>query len=109
MYVEASGAGQLVAVQSNVAFANPSPTLVSVKLNLLNLDLTPTGMFTNVTIPANGQLNAPLKSLFVALPEDFRGFIDVVASAPVGVAALRSVNNKRGEILLTSSPTPTAR
>src|SRR5262249_15386567 len=56
-YIEASGAsGQIGSMRTGIAVCNPSNAPVTLQFDLRNLDGTPTGLSTTLTLPANGQI-----------------------------------------------------
>jgi hypothetical protein len=105
MFVESSGVlGSVGSIESGFTIANPSSSKVNVQLTITKLDGTPTGISTSMEIPAGGHIAKFANELFPTLPNPFKGVMKVTAPTPVGVSALRSRYNERGELLLTTTP-----
>ena len=105
MYAETSGpVTQPLSIQSGVAIANPGAAPVTVNLALTKMDGSTVGPAATVTIPAGGQIAKFVKELFPSSPNNFRGFITVTATSPVGVVGLRMRYNERGDFLITPTP-----
>ena len=98
IYVEIDGT-----VNTGVAMANGSDQAVNVRFFFTD----GTGQDspdTTITIPANEQLaQFVTESPFNQGPA-FRGTMTFVASAPIGVVALRGLTNQRSEFLITTLP-----
>jgi hypothetical protein len=104
-YLQASPGSDLVgSIQSGVAIANPSPTPVTVAMQLTNLDGTPTGLSQAINVPAGGQIAEFINELFPQLPATFQGVGRILSSSAVAVAALRGRYNERGDFLMTTTP-----
>jgi len=100
-YVENTVAEQ---IQSGLAISNPSPSLVTVNLEIATLDGVSTGLFGSVQIPANGQMSRFLNEIFPSLPSGFQGVLRLTAPSPVAVIGLRGRSNERGDFLITTIP-----
>jgi hypothetical protein len=100
-YVENSVTEQ---IQTGLAMSNPSPSPVTVNLELATLEGEPAGLFGSVQLPANGQMSTFLNELFPSIPAAFQGVLRVSAPSPVAVIGLRGRYNERGDFLITTIP-----
>jgi hypothetical protein len=78
LYDERSGdfaAGDTYSIQSAIAVTNPSALPEQVYFELTNLDGTPTGIESSITVPGNGQMQKFLNALpgFKNLANPFEG------------------------------------
>jgi hypothetical protein len=108
LYAEASGPfhlGEPGSIQSGVAISNSAPVPSSVRLELLALDGSPTGLASNRTLPPMGQVSMFLNQIpgFEKLQTPFRGFLRI-SGAQVAVTGLRARYNERRDFLFTSTP-----
>jgi hypothetical protein len=104
-YLEASGIpGQVGAIQTGVAIANPSATPALVTLSLYQLNGSPLGLSQAVSVPAGGQIAAFVNQLFPQLPLPFRGVAQITSTMPIYLAALRERYNERGDFMITATP-----
>jgi hypothetical protein len=106
LYLEAAGnvsTGQIGAVQTGIAIANPNATAVNVTFDLTNLSGASAGMVGTASVPAQGQIAlfanqiTGLENLLVA-----QGVLRISAPLPVAVTGLRGRNNERGDFLITT-------
>jgi hypothetical protein len=105
MYAESSGTfGQQQSIQTALSIANRSSSRVTAQVELYNLDGTPAGSSTTVSVPAGGQIARFVSELFPQLPSPFRGAVRVTAPSPLVAAGLRGKYNERGELLMTATP-----
>jgi len=107
LYVERSGdfdGGATDSIQSAFAVSNPSPVSKKVTIELTNLDGTPTGLGTTITVPGNGQVQMFLSQLpgFASLPNPFKGIFRISGDS-ISVVGLRARYNSRHDFLLTTT------
>src|SRR5207247_9008952 len=57
-----------------------------------------------LTVPANGQTSRYVTDLFPAMPNPFRGVLEVASSTVFSAIALRQTVNSRDDFLLTTFP-----
>jgi hypothetical protein len=101
VYAEVSGP-----VNTGVAITNPNDTDVTVTFNFNDASLgyyNPVD-FRTLTVPANGQISRFLNELPYGLHGSFTGTMELSATAPIGVIALRGYTNERSEFLVTTVP-----
>jgi hypothetical protein len=108
VYAEAAGnfrQGEAGSIQSGVAISNSSSNSALIHLELLALDGSPTGMFSQATIPPLGQVRLFLDEVPGLLPPatPFNGFIRISGDA-VAVVGLRARHNERGDFLVFTMP-----
>jgi len=105
LYMEASGiTGQIGAIQSGIAIANPSWNTVTTALVLTRLDGSSAGPDVNIDVPPGGQVTRFISDLFPGLPTPFQGILKLTASSNVAVVALRGRYNEREDFLITTAP-----
>jgi hypothetical protein len=105
MYIESAGTfGRKGSIQTGFTIANPAETPVTARLDVMNLNGTPSGLSTSVEIPAGGHMATFANELFPELSAGFRGILRISAPFPVGVAGLRGRYNERGDLLMTTTP-----
>ena len=105
LFVESAGVfGAIGSIQTGVSISNPSSTQVTVQMNLMTLDGTPTGLTSSITIPAGGQILQFAKDLFPSLPATFKGVLIINAPSPFVAEALRDRYNERSDLLMTTIP-----
>lgn len=106
LYLEAAGSvstGQVGAIQTGIAVANPSASQVTVTFDLANLSGASAGIVGTAVIPAQGQI-----ALFANQITNFQGVVAaqgvlrISATGPVAVMGLRGRNNERGDFLITT-------
>jgi hypothetical protein len=107
LYVERSGnfdAGATDSIQSAFAISNPAEISKQVAIELTNLDGTPTGLATTITVPGNGQVQMFLNQLpgFANLPNPFKGIFRISGDS-ISVIGLRARYNGRRDFLLTTT------
>jgi hypothetical protein len=108
LYAEASGpfsSSRPGSIQSAFAISNPGALAASIKLELLGLDGSPTGVSALKTIPAMAQTALFLNQIpgFENLRLPFRGFLRI-SGGSVAVTGLRARYNERGDFLFTATP-----
>jgi hypothetical protein len=104
VYVETAGVlGQIGSKQSALAIGNPSASQSVVHIEARNLDGSPTGISTSITIPGGGQV-AKFATGLLPLPIPFRGLLRLTASSPVTVASVRGEYNERTDYLMPAIP-----
>jgi C-terminal processing protease CtpA/Prc len=96
IYAEMSGS-----VNTGIAIANPNLAAVTVSFYFTGVGNTTTGSFV---IPANGQIAAFLDQGPFNGARPFNGTFTFTSSLKVAAVALRSINNERGEFLITTLP-----
>jgi hypothetical protein len=101
LYAEVSGS-----VQTGIAVANTSPTVVTVSLELCKLDGSSTGLTGTLMIPANGQKAVFLNAVegFGSLQTPFQGVVRLSSTTPIAVTGLRGHYNERNDFLITTTP-----
>src|SRR6185436_13117296 len=90
-------------IQSGLAISNPMSTPVTARLDIFNLDGTPTGLNMSVNVPAGGQIAKYVDEL-VNLPSNFKGVLKLSTDTPVVVTSLRTRYNERRDLLVTTTP-----
>ncbi len=90
-------------MNTGVAIANPNDRTVDVSFLFTGPDGVNFGS-GHSSIPAKGQIARFLNDAPFNLQGPFAGTFTFNASLPVGVTALRGLNNQRGEFLITSMP-----
>jgi hypothetical protein len=103
VYVEASDT-----INSGIAIANPSGSIASVKLELINFSGASIAS-TTLTLAPRAQISKFLTELpeFQAVRAPFQGLLRVASTTPVAVVGFRGRNNERGDFLIaTTPPTP---
>jgi len=104
MFAETSGAiTEPGSVESGVAIANPWQTPVTVRMELTQFDGSSVGPPSTLTIPALGQVAKFVNELFPSLPDNFRGFLKLTATSPIGATGVRGRYNERGDFLITTT------
>jgi hypothetical protein len=98
-YIEVSGT-----LRSGLAIANPSDSLTQTAFGLTALDGTPMGLTARVDIPAHGQVVKYIDELFPAVPNGFKGMLQLTPTQPVAVIGLQMGTNQRGDLFVTSVP-----
>ncbi len=100
MFVESRGA----LVQTGVALAGRTGSPATVNLQLFNMDGTPAGVATTLTIPANGHVAMFLSQIpgFASLPAPFSGVLRATGSG-FSMTGLRGRYNERGEFIITAN------
>jgi hypothetical protein len=105
MYVESSGVfGQIGSVQTGLSLSNPAATLVTARIEVLDVKGMPTGLSTSIDIAAGGQTAKFANQFFPTLPASFRGVLRITAPSAVALTGLRGRYNERGDLLLTTMP-----
>jgi hypothetical protein len=105
LFVESAGVfGAIGSIQTGVSVSNPSNRRVTVQMNLMKPDGTPTGLTSSVTIPGGGQVLKLAKDLFPSLPSTFKGVLKISAPSGLVVEALRDRYNERSDLLMTTIP-----
>jgi len=105
VFVESDGVvGAIGSIQTGVSIWNPSGKRVTVQMALWTLDGTQTGLTSSITIPARGQILKFANDLFPSLPATFKGVLEINASSPLVVEALRDRYNERSDLLMTTTP-----
>jgi hypothetical protein len=105
LFVESAGVfGAIGSIETGVSISNPSSRRVSIQMNLMKLDGTPTGLTSSLSIPAGGQILKFGKDLFPSLPSPFKGVLLISAPSQLIVEALRDRYNERNELLMTTTP-----
>ncbi len=91
---------------TGVAIANPGTAEISVALQTFLADgTTPAGAGpASVSLGGYGHVAAFVPQLVSGLPPDFRGVLDISSPLPFVALTLRSLNNSRGDFLLTTFP-----
>src|SRR5262245_10813807 len=104
IYVESSEA-----IQTGIAFANPSDASIMIHLELTPSDGTGAPVTGFVTIPAHGQVAKFVKELLPDAPATFNGLLRITSPIPIAAIGLRGTVNGRGDFLITTTPpTPEA-
>jgi hypothetical protein len=104
IYAESIGTiGSVGSIQSALAISNPSSTPVMARLNIFNMDGSPTGISRWIYIPAGGQIAKYVDEL-VNLPNNFKGVVKLSTATPVVVTSLRTRYNERRDLLVTTTP-----
>jgi len=110
IYAESMGdfdAGTLGSTRTAIAFANPSNTPVSVRLELRGLDGGLMRTSQPLAIPASGQVAMFLNQIpgFETLAVPFEGILRVTAPSGSGItgAGFRGIFNERGTALFTTT------
>ncbi len=101
LYVEANGT-----INTGVAVTNPNS--FEVRVNFAFNDASraayyPTN-FGSFTLPPNGQISRFINELPFTLPPGIQGTLELNATGPVGIIALRSFINERNDFLVTTLP-----
>ena len=107
VYVETNGtAGEARTVlRSGIAVTNTSDAPTTVRLELTDLDGTPTGSTRSLTLPASGHVPRFIDEFFPALTTPFSGLLRITSTAPnIAVVGLRLAFNQRGDIVTTTTP-----
>jgi hypothetical protein len=109
LYAETSGDfvhSAVGSIQTGIAVANSSATAATVNFDLTNLDGTPSGLSSVLTVFPNGQSALFLNQIpgFAALPASFQGILRISSTANISVLGLRGRYNERGDFLLTTTP-----
>jgi hypothetical protein len=106
MYMEASGVpGQIGSIQSGVAIANPSDTLVTASIELTRLDGSSLGLAAGkISVPARGEVTQFINEIFPGLSGNFQGIAKLKTLSNVAVAAFRGRYNERGDFLFSTTP-----
>ena len=111
LYAEALGtSGEIGAIESGVALANPGEETLSVQLELTDVSgkSIGSGSVTSASIPPRGQIAKLLSQIngFESLKAPFQGILRITTSSPGGVAVvgLRGRFNERGDYLITTTP-----
>ncbi len=95
---------------TGLAIASPGNSAVSVILKAFNTDgTTPAGTGAEVTLNGSGHTARFVSELIPDLPANFRGVLDISSLSPFVALTLRSLNNSRGDFLLTTFPIADAR
>jgi hypothetical protein len=90
---------------TGLAIARPGTPGVNVTLKAFQTDgSTPAGTSGRVTLNSNGHTARFVSQLISGLPADFTGVLDISSSSPFVALSLRSLNNSRGNFLLTTFP-----
>ena len=95
------------AIQTGIAMTSLGNQAI-VNLDLLNLDGSPTGISSTLTIPAGGQRALFLKQIpgFASVPARFQGVLRATGSSgSFTMTGLRGRYNERGEFLITTTST----
>jgi hypothetical protein len=108
LYAERSGdfaGGGTDSIHTAIAVTNPSANPGQVNFELTNLDGTPTGLATSITVPGNGQIQTFLTELpgFANLANPFKGILRITGNA-TSVLGLRARYNARHDFLVTTTP-----
>ena len=92
-------------LRSGIAVTNTSDAPTTVRLELTDLDGTPTGPTASLTLPASGHVPRFIDEFFPDLASPFSGLLRVTATAPnIAVVGLRLAFNQRGDIVTTTTP-----
>ncbi len=90
---------------TGLAIASPGNSAVNVILKAFNTDgNTPAGTGAEVTLNGSGHTARFVSELIPDLPANFRGVLDISSLSPFVALTLRSLNNSRGDFLLTTFP-----
>lgn len=90
---------------TGLAIASPGLSAVSVTLKAFGTDgSTPAGPVEQVNMNVNGHTAKFVSQLISGLPANFTGVLDISSSSPFVALTLRSLNNSRGDFLLTTFP-----
>jgi hypothetical protein len=93
-------------INTGIAISNPNDADVTVTFNFNDSSLgyyNPVN-FKTLTVPAKGQISRFLNELPYGLRGTFTGTLEISATLPVGVIALRAYTNERSEFLVTTLP-----
>jgi hypothetical protein len=90
-------------VNTGLAIANPNGSAVDISFYFTDSTGTDSG-FGTIQIPANGQITKFLNQDPFFSPGSFLGTFSFSASLPVGVVALRSYINSKGDFLMSTLP-----
>jgi len=111
LYAEVLGTpGEIGAIVSGIALANPGEETLSVRLELTDLSgkSVASASGASVSIPPRGQIATFLNQIdgFASLRTPFQGILRITTSSPGGVAVvgLRGRWNERGDFLITTTP-----
>jgi hypothetical protein len=108
LYVESSGKpGDLNNIQTGLAVANISSSVVSVTFDVTDLNgATVSGIVpVPITLPGSGQTSEFLGDLFPSLPSPFKGVLRITTmSSGISVVGLRTRSNERNDFLITTTP-----
>ncbi|MBZ5552179.1 MAG: hypothetical protein LAO21_05625 [Acidobacteriia bacterium] len=98
IYVDKSGGHN-----TGLAIADASGLPRTVQVSVTNADGTTQA--ASISLPANGHTARFADQLLSGLPNGFQGVMDITSSSPFAALTLRSLNNARGDGLLTTFPT----
>lgn len=106
LYLEASGSistGQIGAIQTGIAIANPSDTTAIVTFDLSNLSGVSSGVTGRATIPAQGQIAVFANDItnFQGVTAN-QGVLRISSETAIAVIGIRARINERGEFLTTT-------
>jgi hypothetical protein len=101
VYVDLSGGHN-----TGLAIANVSNTSSSIVVNAFQKDgVTAVGdSKQRDPLPANGYTAAFADGFVTGLPEEFTGVLDISSTRPFAALTLRSLDNERGDFLMTTFP-----
>lgn len=102
VYVESSGT-----IQSAFAVANNGAAPATVQLEVTNLDGTSTGLPgpASQVLPGFGHIAKFISDALPGMPGSFKGILRISTdSGAVSAIGLRTVDNERGELLITTTP-----
>lgn len=106
IYVESFS--QSGTVQTGVAIANPAAQNINVQFELMSLSGIPMGISASIQIPPKGQRSMFLSEVkgFQAMQTPFQGILRISTTSTFGVSVvgLRGRNNKRGDFLISTTP-----
>src|SRR5262249_28601437 len=109
LYVEGTGdfsTAEALSERTAISFANPSNSVVTVTMELRDLQGKPTGFTSQLVIPPRGHTGAFLNELvgFIDMPNQFEGILHVTATGP-GVTAfsMRGRYNESGSFIATTT------
>ena len=92
-------------LRSGIAVTNTSDAPTTVRLELTDLDGTPTGPTASLTLPASGHVPRSSTNSSPTWPAPFSGLLRVTATTPnIAVVGLRLAFNQRGDIVTTTTP-----
>jgi hypothetical protein len=90
---------------TGLALGNPASSATTVSMRAFQVDgVTPAGNPRSFSISPNGHMAAFAGQYITGLPSGFTGVIDITAASPIVALTLRSLNNFRGDSLLTTFP-----
>ncbi len=91
---------------TGLAIANPGTAEISATLQTFLTDgVTPAGTGpASVNLNGRGHIAAFIPQLASGLPPGFKGVLDISSPSPFVALTLRSLNNRRGDFLLTTFP-----